>query len=184
MQIYQGNFQFSLFNNFADGDYCFGWGVPPYFVLTVHLHGAHWHKVWVPAAASALLLCRMAFYTKQGFCCSFTLKLSLTKSVTCFGTLWIYKQEKEKICEQSGTLTLFKISVVFSGGCVISFCRWINTFSYIFILICIRAPLKYLHALKIPTKPHNKQKHTPTNSLAFLFTLACVLNTFSSIHQG
>ncbi|XP_063020411.1 uncharacterized protein LOC134422367 [Melospiza melodia melodia] len=31
------------------------------------------------------------------------------------GTFWIFKQEKENTCEQSGTLTLFKISRVFSG---------------------------------------------------------------------
>lgn len=111
---------------FADGDYCLGWGIPPYFVLTVHLHGAPWHKVWIPAAA--LLLWRMVFCTKQGLCCSFTLKLSLTKSVTYLGTFWIYKQEKENTCEQSGTLTLFKISSVFSGVCVNSFCWWISFF--------------------------------------------------------
>lgn len=146
MQNFQGNFQFTSFNNFAEGDYCLGRGIPPYFVLTVHLHGAPWHKIWVPAAASALLLCGMAFCTKQGHCCSFTLKLNLTKSVTYLGTFWIYKQEKENICEQSGTLTLFKISSLFSGGCVNSLHRWINTFSFIFILICIRAPIKHCNA--------------------------------------
>lgn len=146
MQIYQGKFQFTWFSSFADSDYCLGWEMEflhIFYWLFICLEPT-WHEVWVTADHNCLCTAPLydGFQYKIEDLLWFHFKTCLIKSITYLGTG--FKNGRREIYVSKVTLARFAAS--FQMGLSLLCGRIINTFSYLFILIYIRAPSKHWDA--------------------------------------